>query len=182
MKKKVYRKCVYELRHPDTDVPVYVGVTVEPYYRFHEHKAPSTLKSQKHSKLHLWIKALIKEGKLPVMKIVKDLPMSFTRKQMIEAERIHMTNVMKTHKLFNLFLGANHTEKTKAWVVKGNKNRVISSDMKKKISEANSKYSFEYKGQKVIGLEALSKIIGMPISTIHYNLSRNKTISGVKLA
>lgn len=182
IKNKESRKCIYELRHPDTDIPVYVGMTTQPYYRFHEHKSPRTLKRVKHNKLQLWIKSLLDQGKMPVMKIVKDLPNSFTRKQMIQAEKEHILEVLKKHKLFNLFIGSNHTKQTKAWVIKGNKNRIISNEMKKKISKANTKYIFKYRDQTVMGLVALSKIIGIKPSSIHYKISNNKEIEGVTLA
>lgn len=182
MNKKMIKKCIYELRHPDTNIPVYVGATINPYSRYHEHKTPRTLKRFKHNNLQIWIKSLLDEGKKPVMKIVKQLPSSFTRKQMIEVEKEHTLKVLKKHKLFNIFIGSSHTNKTKAWVIKSNSCRIVSKETKKKISNYNAKYIFEYRGEKVNGMVALSKLINLSTSAIHYKITNNIKIPEVIIA
>lgn len=62
---------VYSLNHPHTGEPRYIGWSVNPYNRWYAHISDSE-KSYKVS----WMRALKKEGLLPIMQIIDEVPLS----------------------------------------------------------------------------------------------------------
>lgn len=174
------KRFVYEIRDPETNVCVYVGLTVNPGQRFQEHMAPSRVKRFKDPGLQNWIQDLRAKGKKPNFIIVKKIKSNVSKLSAQKIERKHTEMLRRSYNIFNKFNGANHTNETKQWVIRGNEKRPCTETTRDKISQKNSKYFFIYKGKKYIGLQKISKACGINMTTIHYSIMRNKIIKGIR--
>lgn len=78
---------IYALCEPDLWQEVrYVGASTHPQNRFHAHKSPHHLKLEAHRAKAQWLKALLEQGKMPVLHILETLPRE-PKQGWMEAER-----------------------------------------------------------------------------------------------
>lgn len=67
---------IYSILDPDTLLPVYIGISMNPLRRFRDHKRTAQAKviNFTYAPIHDWILARLKQGKEPLLKVIASEP------------------------------------------------------------------------------------------------------------
>ena len=87
--KRIYY--LYYLLDPESNIPRYIGISVDPKRRFKDH-----LKDKANTPKTNWIKSIKEGGKLPILKIVKETP------NVLEIKNLEISEIAKYKEKYNL--------------------------------------------------------------------------------